>query len=134
MRLYAESAEAEWASNTRIVEGDETNLKRTEAANRALAEFTGSAEAIEKAAGYLEQADRLEPLSGAHRDGLSLTARERDVLRSMSLGMSTKEIGRDLDISPATAKKHRENLMRKLGASTAVAAVREARRIGLVAE
>jgi peptidyl-dipeptidase A len=62
VRLYAESSEAEWASNTHIVEGDDTNLKRTEAANRALAEFTGSEEVIEKAKGYLEQADRLEPL------------------------------------------------------------------------
>jgi peptidyl-dipeptidase A len=62
VRLYAESSEAEWASNTHIVEGDDTNLKRTEAANRALAEFTGSQEVIEKAKGYLEQADRLNPL------------------------------------------------------------------------
>ena len=62
VRLYAESSEAEWASNTRIVEGDETNLKRTEAANRALAEFTGSAEVIEAATGYLDRADRLEAL------------------------------------------------------------------------
>ena len=62
VQLYAESSEAEWASNTHIVEGDDTNLKRTEAANRALAEFTGSAEVIDKAKGYLEQADQLEPL------------------------------------------------------------------------
>jgi peptidyl-dipeptidase A len=62
VRLYAESSEAEWASNTRIVEGDDTNLERTEAANRALAEFTGSAEVIEKARAYLEKADRLAPL------------------------------------------------------------------------
>jgi peptidyl-dipeptidase A len=62
VRLYAESSEAEWASNTHIVEGDETNLKRTEAANRALAEFTGSVEVIERAKGYLERADQLEPL------------------------------------------------------------------------
>ena len=62
VQLYAESSEAEWGSNTHIVEGDDTNLKRTEAANRALAEFTGSAEVIDKAKGYLEQADQLEPL------------------------------------------------------------------------
>ena len=79
-------------------------------------------------------AERLWPLSPDDGEVLSLTARERDVLRSMSQGMSTKETGRALGISPATAKKHRENLMRKLGASTAVAAVSEARRLGLVAE
>ena len=79
-------------------------------------------------------ADRLEPTSRDHDAQLSLTARERDVLRFMSLGMPTKEIGRELNISPATAKKHRENLMRKLGESTAVATVRKARRLGLVSE
>ena len=38
--LWAESSEAEWALNTRIVEGDDTNRKRTEAANQAWAAFT----------------------------------------------------------------------------------------------
>ena len=33
--LYYASAEAEWASNTRIVEGDERNATRTRAANEA---------------------------------------------------------------------------------------------------
>ena len=60
--LYTRSAEAEWASNTRIVEGDDTNLERTEAANRAFAEFTGSVAVVEKARAYLERADQLEPL------------------------------------------------------------------------
>ena len=41
-RLYYTSAEAEWASNTRIVEGDDTNATRTRAANEAMAAFTGS--------------------------------------------------------------------------------------------
>jgi peptidyl-dipeptidase A len=62
VRLLAESQEAEWASNTHIVEGDDTNLKRTEAANRALAEFTGAPEVIERARGYLEGAADLDPL------------------------------------------------------------------------
>jgi peptidyl-dipeptidase A len=62
LRLYSESAEAEWASNTRILEGDDTNLKRTEAANRARAEFTGSPEIIEKARSFLERKAELEPL------------------------------------------------------------------------
>jgi peptidyl-dipeptidase A len=62
VRLSTESSEAEWTSNTRIVEGDDTNLKRTEAANRAFAEFTGSAEIIDKARSYLQRADELSPL------------------------------------------------------------------------
>ena len=49
-RLYYASAQAEWASNTHIVEGDSTNAVRTKAANKALkakglAEITGWAQA-----------------------------------------------------------------------------------------
>ena len=60
--LAYESAEAEWASNTRIVEGDDTNRQRTEAANEALAAYTGSVEVIEKARGFLEQREGLDDL------------------------------------------------------------------------
>lgn len=60
--LVTESSEAEWASNTRIVAGDESNAARTRAANEALAAFTGSVEHIETARRLLEQRDALEPL------------------------------------------------------------------------
>jgi peptidyl-dipeptidase A len=60
--LVTEASEAEWALNTRIVEGDDTNKNRVETANGALADFTGSVEVIEKTRGYLERRDRLEPL------------------------------------------------------------------------
>jgi len=62
--LYAESSEAQWASNTHIVEGDDTNAKRTQAADEALAAFTGSVENIETARGYLAHAGELTPLQG----------------------------------------------------------------------
>ena len=54
--------EAEWASNIQIVEGDTTNRDRTQAANEALARFTGAAQTIEKAQGFLGRQDALEPL------------------------------------------------------------------------
>lgn len=60
--LYTKSAEAEWASNTRIVEGDSTNAVATRKANEALAAFTGSVENIEQARKFLEQKDKLTPL------------------------------------------------------------------------
>ncbi len=41
-KLYTSSAEAEWASNTKIVPGDSTNAVATRQANEALADFTGS--------------------------------------------------------------------------------------------
>lgn len=60
-----------------------------------------------------------------------LTLREREVLSLVAEGLSNDDIGSRLNISPMTAKKHRENLMRKLGISTAVQATRAAARLGL---
>ncbi|HVS10945.1 MAG TPA: M2 family metallopeptidase [Planctomycetota bacterium] len=60
--LYYRSSQAEWASNTRIVEGDETNARRTRAANGAMAAFTGSAENIAAAREWLAVRDDLSPL------------------------------------------------------------------------
>jgi peptidyl-dipeptidase A len=60
--LYTKSAEAEWASNIKIVEGDTTNAAATRRANEAFAAFTGSVENIEKARTLLEQKDQLTEL------------------------------------------------------------------------
>jgi peptidyl-dipeptidase A len=61
-RLLTAASEAEWASNTHIVEGDDTNARRTRAANEALAAYTGSVENIETARRHLAQAGGLTPL------------------------------------------------------------------------
>jgi peptidyl-dipeptidase A len=61
-RLQYASALAEWESNTRIVDGDDTNARRTREANEALAEFAGSVRNIETARALLERRDRLAPL------------------------------------------------------------------------
>lgn len=60
--LATVSSEAQWASNTRIREGDDTNAKRTQAADEALAAFTGSVANIEMARGYLARRDDLSDL------------------------------------------------------------------------
>jgi DNA-binding NarL/FixJ family response regulator len=44
-----------------------------------------------------------------------LTASESTVLQLVGEGLSSKEIGQKLNISEATARKHRENIRRKLG-------------------
>ena len=46
-RLYTQSAEAEWRSNTRIVPGDTSNAGATARANERMAAFTGSTENIQ---------------------------------------------------------------------------------------
>ncbi len=48
---------------------------------------------------------------------VALTASETTILQLVGQGMTSKEISQRLDISEATARKHRENIRRKLGIS-----------------
>lgn len=47
-----------------------------------------------------------------------LSDREKDILRTLLLGQTSKEIARTLGISPKTVDVHRANVMRKLEAAT----------------
>lgn len=62
----------------------------------------------------------------------SLTPREREVFQLLALGFSNKEVARKLDTSVGTAKKHRENLQRKLDCHSAAELARLAIREGLL--
>ncbi len=46
--------------------------------------------------------------------GDRLTDREREILRAIALGHTSKEIGINLGISPRTVDRHRANMMQKL--------------------
>lgn len=72
--LATASAEAQWASNTHIVEGDDTNATRTRAADEALAAFTGSVENIESSRRFLARKDRLEPLQAKQLEAVLFKA------------------------------------------------------------
>lgn len=61
-RLYREWSEAEWQSNTHIVEGDSTNAVRTRRARAAYLAFVGSTENIDRIRGHLDDGDALAPL------------------------------------------------------------------------
>jgi len=61
-KLLIPSAEAEWALNTKIVEGDTMNKHNAEVANQNMAKFTGSKENIEKSKKYLEKKSLLSPI------------------------------------------------------------------------
>jgi DNA-binding CsgD family transcriptional regulator len=75
-----------------------------------------------------------------HRDGLTaddvrglgLTPRQADVLVALARGLTNAEIARDLDLRPATVRKHIEHVFVRLGVYTRAEAVavayREARR------
>lgn len=62
LELYYTLNKAEWASNTRIVEGDDTNLEAQKKAHGAFAAYTGSVEVIEQIRSLLEQKDQLSDL------------------------------------------------------------------------
>lgn len=61
-----------------------------------------------------------------------LTAREREVLRRISLGDSNKEAAKHLDISPATVRTHLESVFRKLDCRTRAACTLRASLLGLL--
>lgn len=61
-----------------------------------------------------------------------LTQREREVLRLIARGRSTKEVGGDLNVSEKTVATHRSSIMRKLGLSSIADLTRCAIREGLV--
>jgi DNA-binding NarL/FixJ family response regulator len=62
----------------------------------------------------------------------TLTSREREVFQLLAIGKSNKEVASALDISLGTAKKHRENLQRKLECNSAADLARLAIREGLL--
>lgn len=62
----------------------------------------------------------------------SLTPREREVFQLLAVGRSNKEVARELEMSLGTAKKHRENLQRKLDCHSAAELARLAIREGLL--
>jgi DNA-binding NarL/FixJ family response regulator len=75
-------------------------------------------------------------LEGAAPDAVvvfePLTARERDVLEWLALGLSNRAIAGRLGISEHTVKFHVTSIYGKLGASTRTEAVRGALRRGLI--
>jgi peptidyl-dipeptidase A len=68
IKLYKASADAQWAANTKIVEGDSTNAKEVERTGEAYAAFTGSKENIEKAQGLLKDRTKLSALQEKQLD------------------------------------------------------------------
>ena len=61
-----------------------------------------------------------------------LTAREREVLKCIAEGLSSKDIAARFDISTRTVETHRANLMRKLAVRSVAQLVRLAIREGIV--
>jgi DNA-binding NarL/FixJ family response regulator len=62
----------------------------------------------------------------------ALTVRQRDILKQIAQGFSTKEIGLRLDISPKTVESHRFRIMQKLGIRRVAGLVQFSVREGLI--
>ncbi|QWA11554.1 two component system response regulator [Sodalis ligni] len=65
-------------------------------------------------------------------DALSLTPRERQVLKQIAEGAGNQSIASTLSISPKTVETHRLNIMRKLDVHKATELVLWSHRLGLV--
>ncbi len=79
------------------------------------------------------QPDRLgkAPITGEIVSPIPLTLRERQILLLAAQGLTAKHVAERLGISPFTARKHRENLMRKLNLHSTAEITAYAVRLGL---
>ena len=64
----------------------------------------------------------------------ALTAREREILKMVAKGFTSKQIAGMLSISPRTAETHRSNIAHKLGLHTQSELIRYAIKRGIVAQ
>jgi NarL family two-component system response regulator LiaR len=71
-------------------------------------------------------------LSGSGEAPIDLTDREREVLLLLAKGMTNKQIGKRLHLSPFTVRYHVSQLIKKLGAANRAAVVATATRQGLI--
>jgi two-component system NarL family response regulator len=67
-----------------------------------------------------------------HMSSPALTSREHEVLELLRLGISNKEIGRQLDVTEGTVKAHVREVLAKLGAISRTEAVNLAMQRGLL--
>jgi DNA-binding NarL/FixJ family response regulator len=75
----------------------------------------------------------VQRLRGEKPATVSLSPRQREVLRLIAQGHSTKDIARHLDLSVKTVETHRTRLMQQLDVHEITGLVRYALRIGLIA-
>jgi DNA-binding NarL/FixJ family response regulator len=104
-----------------------------------LAELEIALRAVARGQSYLSPAvsrhviaDYLERTGGVPSGLSRLTPRQREVLRQIAEGKTTKAIARDLGVSVKTVETHRTQLMDRLDIHEIAGLVRFAIRIGLV--
>ena len=80
--------------------------------------------ALEKSlAAQAEPRERLYPITTKLGEAVTLTAREKEILRCLAEGLSTAAIAKRLFIAPVTVRNHVQNLLHKLDVHSKLAAV-----------
>ncbi len=104
-------------------------------------EIGAAIEAVRNGQTYLAQAIRFAVAGSPRNSGfpppsdilspIPLTRRERQILALVAQGLTARDVATRLGISPLTARKHRENLMRKLNLHSSAELTAYAVRLGL---
>ena len=85
--------------------------------------------AIERSSGALRRDSEMRKLRTRHS---TLTARERQVMALVVVGLLNKQVAGELGINEATVKAHRGQVMRKMAADSLAGLVTMAMRLGLL--
>uniref|UniRef100_Q47DK2 Two component transcriptional regulator, LuxR family n=1 Tax=Dechloromonas aromatica (strain RCB) TaxID=159087 RepID=Q47DK2_DECAR len=80
----------------------------------------------------IREMSRFSDAEGTSGSGTQLTARQTEILRLVASGRTTKEIARDLGISPKTVEFHRSRLMERIGVHDVTGLTRFALQTGVV--
>ena len=75
--------------------------------------------ALDRADPFAHAVWMFEDISSRRPVAVELTVREREIVRQLAAGHSTKQIARALDVSPRTIDGHRARIMKKVGARSA---------------
>jgi peptidyl-dipeptidase A len=62
LKVYTKYSEAQWASNTKIVEGDSTNAVAEQKAGKEYSDFAGNNSIVDKVQSFLKEKENLTPL------------------------------------------------------------------------
>ena len=98
---------------------DERVMKRVDGAHRGeLFWCHVSGRALDPAAPHAAGIWAFEDLSARRKLKVDFTPREREIAALLIEGLTSKQIGKRLEISPRTVDVYRARLMRKVGAAT----------------